>query len=583
MPRAHRPKQGAAFDGHRSLGKANVGRRQVARARQLVPGDVVLCDQDRPRAELLGQGDGDRPADRIEQRDPSVRQRRAAVYVGNIDDHRGVIDVVLAPACNRAGALDDHVAARCRPSFGDDRDAETSTFCLQPRGQRRAGPGDRRKPTDAIRLLEHRDTMPAECSDACGLQPGNTAADHDDIARCGRRHVPVGVLGLASCRRLADTADDRVADVAYLARLVASDARSDGVGSIGHELGHQIGLGDLGSGHLHGIANAVADCPLALTPLDHRSLKEDRCRRHRRLDRAAHVDVEAGRLVEVGSGLFCGVDRTAHDHEVVDAGRDEHGRDLWRHLRRDPRPRRQFVAAQAQSEQQRVRSHGLDDLASEEQAVLPPCIVAMVRQARQELAHQAVLAGVDLDTVAAGLPCNRRASRKSGDHRLDVGGLHPLRRLAAVDLRDARRGPQRLLVVGTAALAAGVIERGDHEGAVRVAGLGDRSPTGPARPRERRPVVRPIAVVHAGAFGDDDTATSCGSSGVVRGMPRREAACVVAEVCDVRPEHHSIDRLARAERQRVQQQHDAVSLAVRRVAGERGRSSARPARCRCWW
>ena len=44
----------------------------------------------------------------------------------------------------------------------------------------------------------------------------------------------------------------------------------------------------------------------------------------------------------------------------------------------------------------------VDDVAGEAQPVGAPLVAALVRQPGQELAHEAVLAGVDLDAVAVG-------------------------------------------------------------------------------------------------------------------------------------------------------------------------------------
>ena len=93
----------------------------------------------------------------------------------------------------------------------------------------------------------------------------------------------------------------------------------------------------------------VADRPLGLTPIDHRSLQEDRRgRAAHALHGSADVDVEAGRFVEVGPGLLDGEDRAADDDEVVDARGDEVCGDRRRHVGRDARPRRQLVARQPQ-------------------------------------------------------------------------------------------------------------------------------------------------------------------------------------------------------------------------------------------
>ena len=75
-----------------------------------------------------------------------------------------------------------------------------------------------------------------------------------------------------------------------------------------------------------------------------------------------------------------------------------------------------------------------DHLAGEPLRSVAPLVVALVGEAGQELAHEAVLAGVDLDAVAAGVDGELRRVAEAGDHRVDVVGLHPLRHLAAVDL-----------------------------------------------------------------------------------------------------------------------------------------------------
>ena len=218
--------------------------------------------------------------------------------------------------------------------------------------------------------------------------------------------------------------------------------------------------------------------------------------------------LKPGRLVEIGPSLLGGVDRTAHHDEIVETGSDERCGDLGRHVGRDSGPRSQLVAAQPQPQQRCVRAHGRNHLPGEHEAILPPWIVAVVGQAREELAYQAVLAGVDLDTVAAGVRRDGCGAGEAGDHRVDVVGLHPLRRLPAVDLGNPRWRQQRQLAVRAAALAAGVVERCDHHGVVGVAGVGDLLPAGGTALCQRRSFVRPVAVVHAGTLGHNDAATS---------------------------------------------------------------------------
>ena len=107
-----RAEQRSTFDRHTVLSKANVGRCQIARSRQLVAGNVVLRDQDRPIAKVFGQRHSDRAADRIEQCDGSRRQRGASTYLGDVEHHRRFVDLVLAPARLRPGALDNRITGR---------------------------------------------------------------------------------------------------------------------------------------------------------------------------------------------------------------------------------------------------------------------------------------------------------------------------------------------------------------------------------------------------------------------------------------------------------------------------------------
>ena len=154
----------------------------------------------------------------------------------------GSVDLVLAPARLRARALDDHVAGWHRRGSGGDLHSEhadtptssQSTSC-------RAGPGDRGHAADAAparstrrggRGWRRRGPSPARRRRRRRPRRGAAAA---------RGHVPVGILGLAARRRLADAGDDRVAGVAHLARLVAADARPDRAGAPDRSLATRSG------------------------------------------------------------------------------------------------------------------------------------------------------------------------------------------------------------------------------------------------------------------------------------------------------------------------------------------------------
>ena len=397
------------------------------------------------------------------------------------------------------------------------------------------------------------------------LQPRRSTADDRDVAWRARRGVPVGILRLPPRRRFADARDERVAGVAHLARLVAPRARADARDLVGAHLGDEVRIGDLGAGHLDGIAArrvvVSAERPLGLADVDDGSLQHDRHvdgLRHR----SGEVGVEAGRLVEVGPGLLDREDRATHDDEVVDTDVDELGGERWRHLRGDAGPRGELVARQPEADDDvgSDRSpHGADHRSGEQRAVGAPLVAAVVGQAGQELADDAVLAGVDLHAVAAGGDGELGGRGEGVDDRGDVLGLHPLRHLTGGDLGDARRCPQRRLVVGGGALAAGVVERGEDEAAVRPAGADDGSPAGLGARRQWGALVRPVGVVDAGPLDDDRPATAPRPPLVVGDVAGGEAAVVVAEVGHVRPEHHPVRRHPRPERERFQQLHPSVA------------------------
>ncbi|MEZ5251269.1 MAG: hypothetical protein R2713_19230 [Ilumatobacteraceae bacterium] len=170
--------------------------------------------------------------------------------------------------------------------------------------------------------------MAAHGRHPCGLQPRHPATDDGDVGRGARGHVPVGVARLVPGARFDDAGDDRVAGVAHLAGLVAADARPHTVGEAVPETLHEVGVGELGAGHLDAVGDAVADRPFGLAGVDDRALQEHRCARQCLADAAREFDVEPGRLVVIGTCLLGGEDRATHHHDVVDAGCDQHGCEL---------------------------------------------------------------------------------------------------------------------------------------------------------------------------------------------------------------------------------------------------------------
>ena len=295
-------------------------------------------------------------------------------------------------------------------------------------------------------------------------------------------------------------------------------------------------------------------------------------------DGAGEVAVARRRLVVVGTRLFDRVDRPAGHDEVVDSGCGELGGEVEGRLGRDAGPRSQLVARQAQPEHAAGpdrRPHGGEHLEGERACRRTPPVVAVVGEPGEELAHEAVLAGVHLDAVASGLDGEAGAAREPGDDRGDVVVLHPLRHLAGRHLGHPRRRPQLALAVRRRSLPTGVVERGDGERSVLVQRRGDRPPSVAAPLGQRCPLVGPVRRVHRRPLDHHRAAPAGGAPPVVGDVPGGELAVVVAEVGDVRAEHDPVRRLAGAEGERVEQPHGAVPSGVGGVSECSSRRSSR--------
>ena len=185
-------------------------------------------------AELLGERDGDRAADRVEQRDRRRRPAAAAVPRGRrrrrARRRRSSI-VVLAAARrpSRCTARRTAPSARRRRVAGAQLDAEAwrSRRPASRRG-RPSGPGDRGHAAERRRRLDDRTSVAADA------QRPEPSPGRPGRRRRRRRRAGGGAGAYQSgssvsrpARRLADAGDDRVAGVAHLARLVAADARAD--------------------------------------------------------------------------------------------------------------------------------------------------------------------------------------------------------------------------------------------------------------------------------------------------------------------------------------------------------------------
>src|SRR3954454_124701 len=82
----NRAQQTSPLDRHPALRQSYVGGREITRARQLVPGNVILRDQNGSIAQLFGQSNRDRSADRIEYRDRGRGKRHAGFALGRFVD-----------------------------------------------------------------------------------------------------------------------------------------------------------------------------------------------------------------------------------------------------------------------------------------------------------------------------------------------------------------------------------------------------------------------------------------------------------------------------------------------------------------
>jgi hypothetical protein len=74
--------------------------------------------------------------------------------------------------------------------------------------------------------------------------------------------------------------------------------------------------------------------------------------------------------------------------------------------------------------------------------------------------------------------------------------------------------------------------------------------------RQKRSLVRPVALVDAGLLHDDHAAPTRGAAAVVRELAVRDPPLVVAEVRDVGTEQDAVARRAATEIEWREEQHD---------------------------
>ena len=185
----------------------------------------------------------------------------------------------------------------------------------------------------------------------------------------------------------------------------------------------------------------------------------------------------------------------------------------------DAGPGGQFVAAEAQGQHPVVPqnpAHGPEHPAEQQEAVGAVVVVAVVGQPRRELAEQRGGAGVHVHAVEA--RCRRRPGRCGEPVRqlVDLRLLHDHGHLAVDGVGHPRGGPQGVLGVGRRALAPGVAQPGQHQGAVGPAGVGHGGPARAAVGGQGGPLVGPVGGVDRSRLADHDPRPAGGPAGVVR-------------------------------------------------------------------
>ena len=184
----------------------------------------------------------------------------------------------------------------------------------------------------------------------------------------------------------------------------------DALGLAGAHLGDEVGVGDLGAGHLDGVAArrivVPAERPLGLADVDDRALQHDGHVDGSSLTAAARSALKPAGWWKSGRVCSIGEDRatrtttrwstptstsSAASAGAISGVMPAHGASSSQD-RRSPTTASGPIAR---------RTAPITDLAKQ-RAVGAPLVAAVVGQAGEELADEAVLAGVDLHAVAAG-------------------------------------------------------------------------------------------------------------------------------------------------------------------------------------
>ena len=494
-------------------------------AGQLVAGDVVLRDQHGPPAELLGEGDArsGRRSGRTARRRPSPAASTCPrADVDDVDARRAVVDLVLAHARPRRRCTARRTPSVAATSVVAGRHVDAEPARPRRPATRRAGRSGRRRaatPPDASAAARRsRTRWPRGRGDARRLQPGRPAADDGDVAAATRRaRTSRGPRsrGPTTARRCTSRSGcgRRAPGTSGCSGCTGGSAPASPARSLATRSGSAIWARVISTpSHDAGRRSRRAPTRPGRRRRPSPAGTTGTSARPRRSSRRS-VDVEA----RSAGGSRAGSarprrSRRARRRRSRRRAATSSAAIAGAMLRRDAGPRRQLVARQPQPDDAvgpTPPRTAVDDVAGEAQPVGAPLVAALVRQPGQELAHEAVLAGVDLDAVAAGLDRRPRAAapKPATTAAMSSASIHfgTSRRR---HLGHPRRRPQRALAVRRRALPAGVVERGDDERAVRPAGGDDRGPAVAAPRGQRRPLVRPVAIVDAGALDDDRAAAA---------------------------------------------------------------------------
>ena len=211
--------------------------------------------------------------------------------------------------CTIDGGRLRHRSAR---SPSADVDAEPPDLAVEPVDERAVRTGDRGQPAETRRPLDERRPVPARGRDPGRLQPGRTAADHDDVARRVRRaRTSRGPRSRArsSARRCTSRSGcgRRAPGTSGCSGCTAGSARLRPARSLATRSGSAIWARVISTpSHARRVVVA-AERPLGLADVDDRALQDDR-----HVDRGCGSVGDSSMLNPVGwwkSGRVCSTEK----------------------------------------------------------------------------------------------------------------------------------------------------------------------------------------------------------------------------------------------------------------------------------